>query len=188
MIRSKEAFTLIELLIVVAIIAILALIAVPNFLEAQTRAKVSRTNADMRSLSVALEAYCVDYDNYPIGKLAGGQGDWIYPLSGRLKPLTTPVAYIATIPPDPFPVHEDYGAHPVELVDTFDYTDHISHRDRLEGTRGCVWRMASGGPDMRQTYGEPSRGGVDYDPTNGTVSNGDIVRTGAKRADYRPWQ
>jgi len=53
-------FTLIELLIVVAIIAILAAIAAPNFLEVQTRSKVSRAHADMRSISVSLEAYRVD--------------------------------------------------------------------------------------------------------------------------------
>ncbi|MBN1477342.1 prepilin-type N-terminal cleavage/methylation domain-containing protein, partial [Candidatus Sumerlaeota bacterium] len=64
MIRHR-AFTLIELLIVVAIIAILAAIAVPNFLEAQTRAKVSRVKADIRSVATALEAYIVDYNMYP---------------------------------------------------------------------------------------------------------------------------
>ena len=46
---------MIELLIVVAIIAILALIAVPNFLEAQVRAKVSRVKSDMRNVATALE-------------------------------------------------------------------------------------------------------------------------------------
>lgn len=60
----RKGFTLIELLIVVAIIAILAAIAVPNFLEAQTRAKVSRCKADMRTQAVAMEAYYVDYNTY----------------------------------------------------------------------------------------------------------------------------
>ena len=61
----KHGFTLIELLIVIAIIAILALIAIPNFLEAQTRAKVSRVKADMRTLGGACEAYTVDWNNPP---------------------------------------------------------------------------------------------------------------------------
>lgn len=62
----KKAFTLIELLIVVAIIAILAAIAVPNFLEAQTRAKVSRVAADQRSYATALETYYIDNNTYPL--------------------------------------------------------------------------------------------------------------------------
>src|SRR6187401_145832 len=63
---KSNAFTLIELLIVVAIIAILAAIAVPNFIEAQTRSKVARVKSDMRTLGVAFEAYRVDNsEGYP---------------------------------------------------------------------------------------------------------------------------
>lgn len=60
----KKAFTLIELLIVVAIIAILAAIAVPNFLEAQTRAKVARVLSDQRTYATALETYMIDHSTY----------------------------------------------------------------------------------------------------------------------------
>lgn len=62
----KKAFTLIELLIVVAIIAILAAIAVPNFLEAQTRAKIARVQSDQRTYSTALETYYIDNNSYPV--------------------------------------------------------------------------------------------------------------------------
>lgn len=61
-----RGFTLIELLIVVAIIAILAAIAVPNFLEAQTRAKVAKGVADMRTLATAIESYRIDITPTPL--------------------------------------------------------------------------------------------------------------------------
>ncbi len=60
-----KAFTLIELLIVVAIIAILAAIAVPNFLEAQVRSKIARVKSDHRTLVTAIESYRVDNPAYP---------------------------------------------------------------------------------------------------------------------------
>ena len=91
----RQAFTLIELLIVVAIIAILAAIAVPNFLEAQTRSKVSRVKADMRSVATALEAYAVDNNSYPTGSL----GDRL----SRVHRLSTPIAYMTSVSiEDPF--------------------------------------------------------------------------------------
>ncbi|PKQ18823.1 MAG: hypothetical protein CVT66_11890, partial [Actinobacteria bacterium HGW-Actinobacteria-6] len=105
----RRAFTLIELLIVVAIIAILAAIAVPNFLEAQTRSKVSRAKADMRSLTTAIESYAVDNNVYPplVAKnsplVLSGSGAINGPscffagtpgVSSRYLWVTTPISYI----------------------------------------------------------------------------------------------
>ncbi len=58
-------FTMIEILIVVSVIAVLAAIAVPNFLEAQVRSKVSRTVQDFEFIALALETYFADYGKYP---------------------------------------------------------------------------------------------------------------------------
>ncbi len=104
--KSKKGFTLIELLIVVAIIAILAAIAVPNFLEAQTRSKVSRTKADMRSMATALEAYAVDNNAFPQCHRFG-VATW--PGTGTYEPilerLSTPIAYITNaVVKDPFSI------------------------------------------------------------------------------------
>ena len=57
MLKRKKGFTLIELLIVIAIILILIAIALPNFLEAQIRARVTKANGEMRSLATALFDY-----------------------------------------------------------------------------------------------------------------------------------
>ena len=186
----NTAFTLIELLVVVAIIAIIAAIAVPNFLEAQTQAKVSRARADMRTLNTAIEAYRVDANTYPpscgVGLFAGPW--YANPVHQRLIPLTTPVNYLSSIPNDPFPPEElpsNAGEEP-RTYNTYDYID----ADNCRGwgssiTSGGAWRLVTGGPDRVQAFGgsaasipEPNPLGIDYDPTNGTISTGDIVRVG----------
>src|SRR5688572_5101335 len=107
----NKAFTLIELLIVVAIIAILAAIAVPNFLEAQVRAKVSRIKNDMRTTSTALESFAVDNNSYPEEKNVAAGG---YTSTISLPALTTPVAYITSLAPlvDIFNRQENVNAAP----------------------------------------------------------------------------
>lgn len=61
-----KGFTLIELLIVIAIILILIAIALPNFLEAQVRAKVTATKGNLKSFETAMHAFVLDWgDVYP---------------------------------------------------------------------------------------------------------------------------
>lgn len=112
--RRLRGFTLIELLIVVAIIAILAAIAVPNFLEAQTRAKVARAKADMRTITTGLETYHIDINTYPrnnIESWAVSFGVSTGQMLPTLERLTSPVAYLTggSTFTDPFLGKAQYG-------------------------------------------------------------------------------
>lgn len=179
---GRQAFTLIELLITVAIIAILAAIAVPNFLEAQTRAKVSRVKADLRTVASAMEMYAVDRSSYP--------GDAVGPDYRGLKALTTPIAYVTNIFVDPF--HKGYkdGYADASLPPDPERTPLFFYEvgtgrlgDPNARFPATVYAMAAYGPDIdddTRTIGSfPfTQRACPYDPTNGTVSNGDIYRFG----------
>jgi type IV pilus assembly protein PilA len=64
MIKKNEGFTLIELMIVIAIIGILAAIAIPQFSAYRTRSYNSAAEADLRNAATAQEAYYVDNSTY----------------------------------------------------------------------------------------------------------------------------
>jgi len=225
--NKETGFTLIELLIVVAIIAILAMIAVPNFLEAQTRAKVSRVRSDLRSLAVAEEAYQVDWNSYTKydrggdDALPGGQ----FVIEGW-KQLTTPVAYITSLPHDPFggsrygatsqssspPLYElgtgEAGVGPAAPRSGLDtpmtrpantYFMSSKGPDHLDQTASGTGRIPPGTfnfaeylyPWVALQANSPAMVAealtLIYDPTNGTVSWGDIHRFGGQKPGGQVW-
>ncbi len=205
--RSRRGFTLIELLIVVAIIAILAAIAIPNFLEAQVRSKVSRTKSDLRTVATAVEAYRVDYNQYPPDRQNGPIPDRdLFSYLPRFVVLTTPVGYITAVPEDVFaasalgvdpsfaePYRIPFATGNYARPYAFDYACRVLPdgsdeeaftpglwTDRIAGGKGGVmWAMRSVGPDniATQLGSEDSRN-TRYDPTNGTTSAGDVFYLG----------
>jgi type II secretion system protein G len=212
-----RAFTLIELLIVVAIIAILAAIAVPNFLEAHTRAKVASAKASLRTLQTALESYAVDNNNYPYAETIG-QTIWMpaggsprqnnNPTEWRPGGLTSPIAYITSIPNDPFkhpvsgiqvdaPLYyeragfgflngnltqmrsyvpsDSIGTSKLDGIgdDVYTYDDHQTPARFVLFSLGPDLNFFSSGDALYQSrYNLNNR----YDPTNGTVSSGNVLR------------
>ena len=181
--KREDGFTLIELLIVVAIIGVLAAIAVPNFLNAQMRAKIAHVEAELKNIGTALEMYRMDNGIYPVWRTFEGGNIW--PVSHRLYPLTTPISYMSSIGQDPFLkkvageiiVTQEHPAY-----DSYDYVDAGTHyrengNSPLGDSYRCgEWRMASAGPDGLQTYGRV----YTFDSSNGLNSVGDITRVGPR--------
>ena len=223
----RKGITAIELLIIVAIVAVLAMIAVPRLIDSQARAKLSRVKSDLRKGKMALEAFHFDHKWYPpdgfwfldpwaprIGDMPWVDAEctpWFTPeeawdlIRNQYKLnlwrfdnclfLTTPVAYLSTLPKDPFMESDAWSW----LKGSFLY---VNWQDRwkysvaqdpnsqtpivspsqgawdADGVRQPLWILSSMGPDnwTNESHGLPSF--LPYDPSNGTISKGDIFAAG----------
>ena len=91
----KKGFTLVEIMIVVALIAILVGIAIPNVLGVKTSGNISQAKSELAALQAALESYYMSTGAYP----------------ASLSDLTSAIPNIigTTLPTDPFVSGADYG-------------------------------------------------------------------------------
>ncbi len=176
---KTSSFTLIELLIVVAIIGILAAIAVPNFLNARLKATVSRVQAEMRSVDSAYQMYFMDQNAWP--PHCDGPAQHRY--------VTTPIAYLTTSVDDPFAQSEigkkddlwknTWGQYHPEVsmgwnTGSYGFENGVQNDpDFFQANRNAAFFIMSFGPD--QDLDSPRPSAARYDATNGLISNGDFL-------------
>lgn len=202
---SNPGFTLVELLVVVAILTILSIIGTFNISNARVSAQVSRAYADMNAIGLALESYFVDENSYPpnVRTVQSFNGGFLRVASIR---LTTPISYLGALPEDSSvgPLQhmigitdqghlENYSAlpnYPTSQVGNAGRFYYYQNYIDLSGDTGAAqilaevygsWVLASLFLDKTRNRNLSSPSIIEYlthipyDPTNGVYSPGDLV-------------
>lgn len=112
-VRDRRGFSLVEVMIVIALMGTLAAIAIPNYMAYREKARIAQAISDIRAMEKAIANFEIDNDRLPASLAEIGMG-------GRLDPWGTPYQYtrVAGTPPgrlrkDRFlvPVNSDYDLY-----------------------------------------------------------------------------
>lgn len=206
---NRRAFTYVELMVVMTTIAILAAIAIPNFLEAKTRSVVSRSRAELALLKMAIETYRQETRAWPLNRKAGVAGP------DDLRALTTPIAYLTRMPVDAFTSEEaNHNSRPPQIPYRYFNAFQVNPKEGLTFPKpakagdpvsdslgggmidAVVWGYGPAGfyetvasqyikanpnynpppPNPTQISPKGEARLIVYDPSNGTISRGEIYQ------------
>ncbi len=166
--RPVVVYSILYVFMAVIVSGIFMACALPFYVEAQTRSKVARTRADLRTFTFALEAYKIDNQEYPF----------------ELPRLTTPVAYLSHIPLDPFLEGKklSYSKGDVAVGKSTRYYYlmwSVGPNGMMDLSKASIPRRFSEGDANGR---EAMFADVMYNPTNGARSGGDMFRIGEYQA------
>jgi general secretion pathway protein G len=158
--RAVAGFTLVELLVTLALVGIAASVVLPLASVIETRAKESELRRSLRTIRQALDNYKTAADAGVIDKQTGSSGyppslDVLVtgvPRSAAMGFSATPMVFLRSVPRDPFAETQDspaaqtwhirsYGAKPGDFSAGKDVFDVSSKSDKtgMDGTRYSDW-------------------------------------------------
>ena len=121
---KSKGFTIIELIVVIAIVAVLATIIITSVNQFQTKGRDAKRIADLNQMQKALEMYKIDNGKYPSSGSAGCTGggtSWCYSANTTEWNLLGTILknYMGIIPKDP--VNTGGGSNPLDGTKYYNY-------------------------------------------------------------------
>ena len=104
--NKNAGFTLMEIMLALAVLGVLVAIAIPSYDRYIERTRTAQVITDMRSIEVSIGSYKLDYDAYPPNLAAIGMG-------GMLDPWGNPYQYLNLETGNPGRARKDHNLVPI---------------------------------------------------------------------------